>query len=141
MWLHPEIRTLPDVVRHWSARTPEKTALRAAHGEVTYRDLESATNRLAQKLVAAGHERKNVCFIGKNVPEFWTIWLGAGKAGSPIVPLNWRCALPELVDLVDDAEPAIVFVEGEYGELMKQVLDTHDGEPELVVFDSEATGG
>ena len=124
MWLHPEIRTLPDIVRHWSARTPEKEALRAGKATLTYRDLESVTNRIGGKLAALGHERRNVCFIGKNVPEFWTLWLGAGKAGSPIVPLNWRFAIPELVELVDDAEPAIVFADSEYAETMQQVLNS-----------------
>lgn len=112
MWLHPEIRTLPDIVRHWSARTPAAAALVAAHGTVSYAELQSLTNQVGQKLVSLGHQGENVCFIGKNVPEFWTVWLGAGKAASPIVPLNWRCALPELIELVEDARPAIIFVEG-----------------------------
>jgi acyl-CoA synthetase (AMP-forming)/AMP-acid ligase II len=38
------------------------------------------------------------------------VWLGAAKAGSAIAPFSWRSSTAELVELIDDAQPPVVFV-------------------------------
>jgi len=143
MWLHPEIRTLPDIASYWAARTPDRTAVRAGVAELSYAELAAQVDRTASALVArlASTPGRNVAFIGKNVPEFWVGWLAAGRAGRPFVPLNWRCTVRELVELLEDAEPGVVLVDAEYGDTMAQVVAQLPREVELVVFDSIATGG
>jgi acyl-CoA synthetase (AMP-forming)/AMP-acid ligase II len=143
VWLHPEIRTVPDIVRYWADRTPDKVALRAGPVDLTYAGLAASTERLGRALARLGAAQPgaNVAFIGKNVPEFWLVWLGANSAGRPFVPLNWRCPVPELVELVEDADPGVIFADAEYAETMERVLAHLDREVELVVFDSVAAGG
>lgn len=142
MWRHPEIRTLPDIVRHWSARTPDKIALSAGDVTVSYRDLDVTSSRIANAVVAAGvPTAAHVGYLGKNTLEFWQAWFGVGKAGCGFVPLNWRCPAPELAELVNDARPAIMIVEREFEAIMNQVKDEYSPQPELVVFDSRAEGG
>ncbi|CUU59774.1 AMP-binding enzyme [Parafrankia irregularis] len=96
MWLHPEIRALPDIARYWADRTPDKIALRAGALDLTYARLAASTERLGRALVRPrlGEEGTNVAFIGKNIPEFWLTWFGANCAGRPFVPLNWRRTVP-----------------------------------------------
>jgi long-chain acyl-CoA synthetase len=141
MWLHPEIKTLPDIVRYWSARTPDKTALRVHDVAQSYGDLETSSNRIGNALVAHGAERHNVGFIGKNTPELWELWFGTGKAGSALVPLNWRFTASELVETVEDAETGIVFVDREFEDVMREVVARSGAIRELVVFESRAAGG
>lgn len=140
MWRHPEIRTLPDVVRHWGRSTPDQVALAAGDTTTTYRELDEASNRLAHALIAAGATGGRVCFIGKNLPEFWVTWMAAGKAGAAFVPLNWRCAVPELTDVLSDAAPAVVIAHREYEETIARALPRGAEQVEVVVFDSTADG-
>lgn len=147
MWWHPEIRTLADVVWHWADRTPEAIALRTTHSALSYGGLASAVSDLAQTLLAkesepgAGPSGANVCFIGKNVPEFWETWFAASAAGRAFVPLNWRCAPAELVDLITDCRPDVVFTDREYAELMADVVSRVRFDVEVIVFDSRGSGG
>jgi acyl-CoA synthetase (AMP-forming)/AMP-acid ligase II len=143
MWLHPEIRTLPDIPRYWAQRTPDKAAIRASGVELTYRGLNDSVEAVAATLASRFEDRPdaNVAFIGKNVPEFWVVWFAAGAAGRPFVPLNWRCTVPELVELLEDADPAVVFVDSEYAEVMEQVAARLGSHIEFVVFESIADGG
>ena len=145
MWRHPEIRTLPDIARYWSRHTPDHAALRAGDLAVTYAELEATSNQVGHALLARPNDDDDtgqpVAFIGKNVPEFWTAWLGAGKAGSPFVPLNWRCTAPELSDELADARPSVVLAHSEYAEVTTRAVATAGVETEVVVFDSTADGG
>lgn len=141
MWRHTEIRTIPDIVRHWARRTPEKVALRAGSAVLSYAALDISSNKVAQALGGAIEPGSNVCFVGKNVPEFWEAWLGACKAGSPFVPLNWRCSVHELVELVDDSGAEIALVDGEFADTMERVRERCQRELKLVLFDSLADGG
>lgn len=145
MWLRPEIRTLGDIPRHWSARTPDKIALASDGHEITYADLDRQTARvsraLTRNLTRGDAQSAPVCFIGKNVPEFWIAWFGAAKANRAFVPLNWRCTAHELAEILADAGPTVVIAEREFASLIDDAMSHAGVVAEVVVFDTEAIGG
>lgn len=146
MWYHQEIRTLSDIPRHWATTTPDKVAIRAGTSNTTYAALEDDINQLASKLARAEHaqtveSRENVAFLGKNVPEFWSIWFAANRASRPFVPLNWRSALAELTEVVADAHPFFLFADREFAGVADELAAQHAGEMTVVIFDSTADGG
>lgn len=142
MWLHPEIRTLADVPGYWAQRTPTKAALRSGASELTYADLEHRINQTAHAIIAAGGAHGDrVCFIAKNVPEFWIAWFAASKAGCAFVPLNWRCTTHELAELLTDAEPVLTFADREYADAIAQAHRSAGIDSTTVVFESEADAG
>jgi acyl-CoA synthetase (AMP-forming)/AMP-acid ligase II len=51
------------------------------------------------------------------------VWLGATKAGSAVAPFNWRSSVAELVELVDDAQPPVVFVSDALRERLAEVRE------------------
>ncbi|MGH8997225.1 MAG: AMP-binding protein, partial [Acidimicrobiales bacterium] len=116
-------------------------ALRTEALEISYKELEQRTNQVGHALANRGAQKGNVCFIGKNVPEFWIAWLGTGKAGAAFVPLNWRCAAPELAELIDDAAPSVILTQREYAGMVEKALAESTATPEVIVFDSRAEGG
>jgi acyl-CoA synthetase (AMP-forming)/AMP-acid ligase II len=137
MWRHHEIRKLPDIVRYWAANNPEKIALIDGEASRTYAQLDLRANAIARRLrdknILAGSP---VGFIGKNSIEFFEIWFGAGKAASPIAPLNWRSPESELLRLIDDLEPPIVFVAAEFLEVMRGVQARAHRWFDIVEFDA-----
>ena len=141
MWLHADVKVLPDIVRHRARVSPDKTALIEGSRRMTFAELDSSTNRIAHAVARDGAAPDSVvAFIGKNSIPFFEILFGAGKAGCAVLPLNWRLAAAELAPIVDDAAPALVFVDKEFLPLMDQVLKGTAQAGKVIAFDSSATG-
>ena len=110
------------MVRVWAGKTPNKAALLDGGRVVTYAQLNSRSNRIANALVAAGvRPGSHVGFLGKNSAAFFEIWVGVNKAGSALTPLNWRSAAAELVEVVQDAKIRLIFAGGDFTELAERV--------------------
>ena len=71
----------------------------------------------------ASTAQDRVGFIGKNIPEYFTLSYGAAKLNAVPVAVNWRLAPPEMAFILDNAEAKVVLVEGEFlGHLDKMEL-------------------
>ena len=117
-----EVCGVPDIVRIWSRKTPDKAALIDADRVVTYGQLHDESNRIANALTACGiPPGSRVGYLGKNSAAFFEIWIGVNKAGCSFTPLNWRCAPAELTDVVHDAEMSLIFAGSEFTELTDRV--------------------
>src|SRR5881397_3553099 len=123
MWLHADIKSVPDIVRHRARTSPDKAALIEGSRKLSFRELDTSTNRVAQALARDGVKPDSVvAFVGKNSIPFFEILFGSSKAGCTVLPLNWRLAAPELIPILDDATPALVFVDKEFMPLVETVL-------------------
>ena len=141
MWLHADIKILPDIVRHRARTDPDKTALVEGSRRLSFRELDSVTNRVARAIARDGAGPDSVvAFVGKNSIPFFEIMFGAGKAGCTLLPLNWRLAAAELIAIVDDAAPALVFIDKEFLPLMDKVREGVAQRFEMIVFDTAAPG-
>jgi len=110
------------MARVWAAKTPNKAALIDGGRVVTYAQLDSRSNRIANTLVVAGiPPGSHVGFLGKNSAAFFEIWVGVNKAGSALTPLNWRSAAAELVEVVQDAKIPLIFAGRDFTELAERV--------------------
>ncbi|MCB1667510.1 MAG: AMP-binding protein [Pseudomonadales bacterium] len=140
MWRFDEIKTLLDIPRYWARVSPDKVAIRDGRSAVTYSELERNSNRIANRIVECGIQPgARIGYVGRNSIEFFEIWFGACKAGCAIAPFNWRCAVPELVDMVDDAGTPLVFSEDVYSTpKMLEVKDKSAAAFELVSFNAES---
>jgi long-chain acyl-CoA synthetase len=93
-----------DVVRRHAGARPDAVAIRHGDRTVTYAQLDERTNRLAQRLLAAGAEPgARIAHLDRSAPEVVELFVAAAKIGAVAVPLNWRLAAPELAAIVADA--------------------------------------
>ncbi|MGQ0503300.1 MAG: long-chain-fatty-acid--CoA ligase [Panacagrimonas sp.] len=137
MWLHAEIRNLGDIPRHYARVSPQRIALIDGLGARSWAQLEQTSNRIASSLVAGGiGPRRHVGFFGKNSARYFELLFGVVKAGSAIVPLNWRLAAAELASVIDDAQCPLVFVDREFTELLAAVQKLCSQKFRSIVFDS-----
>ena len=141
MWLHAEIRSIPDIVRYHGRCRPQAPALLQGSGFMTFGDLDRVTNRIARALVTARPDSSApVAAIGKNSMEFLQLLFGTTKAGRPFLPLNWRLTPSELAVVLDDAAPAIVFADAEFAAPMRAAQAASVQRCELVEFASGGAG-
>ena len=116
--------TLADITRTHAAQRPDKPALICDDRTLTYGELHTESCRVANALLDAGvTPQDRVGFIGKNIPEFFTLSYGAAKLNAVPVAVNWRLAPPEMAFILENAEAKVVLVEGEFlGHLDKMEL-------------------
>lgn len=81
-----------------------------------YAELHAAVDRLAAWLVEAlgPSSEARVATLSKNCAEMLLLQLACARAGCVFVPLNWRLAKGEIDTLVNDAQPAMLFIGDEF---------------------------
>ncbi|MFK8025082.1 MAG: long-chain-fatty-acid--CoA ligase, partial [Ilumatobacter sp.] len=107
--------TIAEIARTHAAERPDKVGIVCDDRSLTYGELHEESSKVANALVAAGvGTQGRVGFIGKNIPEYFTLLLGAAKLNAVTVAVNWRLAPPEMAYILDNAEAKVVLVEGEF---------------------------
>jgi acyl-CoA synthetase (AMP-forming)/AMP-acid ligase II len=139
MWRHYEIRSLADVPRYWATRAPDKTAVTGWDDEFTYAELDERSSAVANALLRANAGLR-VGYLGVNSAFFWAAWFGAAKAGAALTPVNWRLAVPEIADIIDDAQLGIVFADADRAEVLEQARAKSARDFEIVVFGAHDGG-
>ncbi|MEY2952391.1 MAG: 4-isopropylbenzoate-CoA ligase, partial [Pseudomonadota bacterium] len=140
MWLFADIKSVPDVIRHYGRQSPDKQALTEGKHAVSFAELDQFTSRLANALaLRGGVEHAVVAFIGKNSIPFFDLMFGATKAGCAILPLNWRLTVTELVPIVRDGQPVIVFADRDFVATMETVKAQCGAVFEILALDAQAS--
>jgi long-chain acyl-CoA synthetase len=119
------INSLADIVRHFGALRPDHVAEHFEGEDITFRQLDERSSRVAQGLRALGvGPQERVAYLGKNLPAFADVCFGAAKLNAVAVPVNWRLAPHEIGFIVDDAEAKVLVVTPEF----RPYLDKFDRE-------------
>lgn len=80
---------LLEIIDSWSLQYPERIAHVSADAALTYRQLTSQSNQLAQYLSATlPHDRAPIAILGHKQSEMLIGFLGCIKAGHPYIPLD-----------------------------------------------------
>jgi len=107
--------TLDAIVRRNAARFPDKAALVMHEDERSWAALEARVARIAGALAAAGLVRgERVALLLGNCPEYIELYLGIARAGLIAVPVNYRLKAHELAAILNQAEPALLVLSGQY---------------------------
>jgi len=98
-----------------AALTPGKAAIRFPGRELSYADLAALVDRLAGALATSGVGRGScVAYLGYNSPEMLALLFASARVGALFMPLNWRLAGPEHLQMLRDCPPALLFVDADY---------------------------
>jgi acyl-CoA synthetase (AMP-forming)/AMP-acid ligase II len=126
---------------------PERTWVIDERGELTFRDVDRRTNRLARALQGLGvEEGDSVALMARNHRGFVEASVAAAKLGADLIFLNTAFAGPQLVDVLEREDPAVVIHDEEFTGMLekahvdKRVLAWTDGDPDLDTLDSLIDG-
>ena len=120
--------TTGGMIRRWAAEAPDHVALRWEGGELSYRELDERSSRVAQALLAAGvGPGDRVAYLDKNGPEQVELLFGAAKVNAVPTPVNFRLAPPEVALIVTDARAKVFAVGEELLPLVEKVADELGG--------------
>jgi long-chain acyl-CoA synthetase len=103
--------TLADMLDVAMQISPDKVAIVYEGTEVTYREFDAASNRVANGLIGLGIQPGDrVCVQLENCPEFLYTYFGILRAGAVMVPANVMYKGEEMGYILNDSGTRLVFV-------------------------------
>lgn len=121
---------------------PEKLAVISEEGRWTFEEFDQRTTRLGAAMLNAGlNKGDRVAILFFNSIYFVEVYFAALKVGLVATPVNFRFVGPEIVYVLNDAQPGILFYGPEFETTVLEIyeqLDTirlfvspHDGASSL----------
>lgn len=116
------IPTLADLPRVQAKQYPNARALIFQDQELTYRQLELHSNRVATALLNTGIQSgTRVAILAKDSLQSYEILFGCARIGAVLVPINWRLTAPEISYILQDAEVELLFVGSQFSKLVESI--------------------
>ncbi len=107
--------TAGDILRFFAKRSPDKVAIHYLDKAITYRDLNSRVNRLANKLISLGFRADDkVSLLLRNCSEYLEFIFALAKIGVTSVPVNFRLVGEEIKYIVNDSDSKGFILEEEF---------------------------
>ena len=129
------MRVLGDIPRLNAKRYPDKIALRMDGKALTFKQLNSAANRLSRGLAASGvNPGDKIGILSQNRLEFAIIVYAAAKCAAILVPINFRYQKNELVFVVNNSRPKVLFYENDFAELVHGAKNEFEGPVRLAAI-------
>ena len=113
-----------DILRLSAQRHPAKTALICEGGEVTYGELEAASNRFANAVIGLGLKKGDrLAVMCSNIPQYATVHFGAAQTGCPLVSLSVMYGPDELTQILTMTRARLLVVEQDCQDRIAAILD------------------
>ena len=96
----------------------------ADQSTLTFTQYKERVDRLACGLRQSGIKKGDrVAVLGMNSLEYFLLFGAAAALGAIVLPINWRLAEEEVAYNLNDCEPKLVFVDGDYQGLIEGLMD------------------
>ncbi len=120
--LNSEFGTLPGLVAAYAAERPDHPALIDAEGVLTYGQLNARADRVAAALQRDG-AKHSVSIVSYSRNDYVTVYVGALRAGLAVAPLAPSSLPEQIVAMANDADAALIFLDGDNETALNGVLD------------------
>jgi acyl-CoA synthetase (AMP-forming)/AMP-acid ligase II len=117
--------TFGEILRAHAERRPRQQALVFGERVWSYAEFHTESRRVATALAAAGvGAGDRVGYLGKNRPEYFTLFFGAALLRAVPVAVNWRLAAREMEYVLNHARARVLWIEPEFlGHLAQMRLE------------------
>ena len=124
-----------------AAIVPDRVAIAGPDERVTYGELQSRANRLAQAFQEMGVGRGHaVGVMAVNCVEFAEIYYAAAAVGATLVPLNFRSKPEELTYMIDSTDVTALFIAERYYSIYEAIQSSTPSVKHVIPLDFERPG-
>lgn len=122
--MSPAFSNIREMVEAQARRYKEKIAIRFYDRDITYRELDEQSNRLANGLLKRGVRKGDrVCLLMDNSPEFYYAYFGIIKIGAIAGPINCWWQTGEIRYLLNDSGATALFFDHNYRGHIDKIID------------------
>jgi len=132
-----EIYSLYSMIRKVVSKTPDKIAIEFGKKEITYRQLEERSNKIAGFLAGRIGEAKNIPIFMDRCPELVEAVLGVLKAGGLFIPLDIKIPENRLYEMLEIVEPQWTVTKNEWLDKLNNTANAKEMKLNVLVIDTE----
>jgi long-chain acyl-CoA synthetase len=124
----------------WAQIQPDVAAVKSAHGDRSYAELNAHANQIARMLRAEGVEPgDSVALLCANRPEFVEVLQAANRSGLRLTPINWHVTAEEAAYVIADCNARALFADTRFAAVATAAV-TACRPPLLVAIGGEIEG-
>ena len=113
-----------DVISRNARLHPQRTAIVFEGKRITHHEYLARVERLAAGLAVAGVSTgARIGIVSLNCLEYLDLYGAAARLGAIMLPVNWRLSAEEIVQVLNDATPKLVFVDAEHQPVVAAARD------------------
>jgi acyl-CoA synthetase (AMP-forming)/AMP-acid ligase II len=103
---------------------PNKLALKDKRRQLTFKQLNERTNKLANGILKNGIQKGDkIAILSNNCVEFMELYVAAAKGGFIIVPLNFRLHPDDISFIINNSDAKWLFVESRFQEATEKIWE------------------
>ena len=135
------MRVIGDIARLGAKRYPDKKAIIMNDDYLTFKQLNQLSNQLAYGLLSLGVKKDDkVALLAYNCLEFVIVNYAVAKCGAVLVPINFRFKAEELIHIIQNCEPKILFFGAEFAPLIEECKKEYDSSMKLASLNDAPSG-
>ncbi|MCK0516734.1 AMP-binding protein [Williamsia sp. DF01-3] len=120
----PPDLTLAQTICDNAIRFPGEPAYVAGDAVLTHGGLRTDAATIATALAARGIRRQDrIALLDRNTLDFTRVLAAGNLSGIVVATVNFRLAPPEIVTIIGDAAPRVLFFGAEYDDLIATIRD------------------
>ncbi|MEE9505655.1 MAG: AMP-binding protein, partial [Thermoplasmata archaeon] len=113
-----------------AAKFPDKMALKDERRSVTFSELNTRVNKLANALLGMGLEKGDkLGVVSYNCIEFMEVYLAAAKSRVIVVPLNWRQTSRAFKYILSNSDASAIMVHTDFVDRINEIRDELSVDP------------
>ena len=124
-----------------AAIVPDRVAIAGPDENLTYGDLQTRANKLANAFQEMGIGRgQSVGVMAVNCIEFAEIYYATATVGATLVPLNFRAKPEELTYMIDSTDVSVLFIQERYYSIFEGIQSSTPTVKQVITLDFEKAG-
>ena len=132
------MQVIGDIARLGAKRYPDKVALIMDDASLTFSQLNQLANRLAHGLLSLGVAAGDrVAILAFNCLEYPVVNYACAKCGGILVPINFRYKRDELVYVVNNSNPKVLFYGQEFSAMVEGAKNQFHSPVRLVAISGD----
>lgn len=130
-----------DMLRRSAERFPNKPAILWQEQSISYKDLDSDANRLANAILDQGIKKEEkVAILSRNRIEYGTVFFGLARSGAVMVNISTLYQPDDLAYVLAKADVTTIFYESEFKDKLDQVAEQLPLLTRFICLDGQAAG-
>jgi len=107
-----------------AAKYPNKLALKDRRRQLTFKELNERTNKLANGFLKSGLNKGDmIAILSNNSIEFMEMYIAAAKGGLIVIPLNFRLHPDDISYIINNSDSKWLLVESRFQEATEKIWE------------------